>query len=355
MTEMEAMQRALELARRGWGRVHPNPMVGAVVLRGGQPVGEGYHAEFGGPHAEALALEKAGGLARGGTLVVTLEPCTHVGKQPACTGAVAASGVARVVAAVEDPNPVARGGAVDLNSRGITTTLGLCREEASALNAPFIHQHRNSTRPFVALKLATSVDGKVADQGGNSHWVSGPEARDYVQWLRAGFDAIAVGGSTARRDNPALTVRGPLQPRVAPRRVVLTRSGNLDGANQLLANNDGGSVMVGLVSAGDPSDLRRRVGSANLIQGDSLDAVLAGFRQAGVGSMLVEGGGDLAGSLLSRHLVDRFYWIQAPLWLGTGAAAFGNLEATDLEYAERWRPVERRELGADTLLVLDRT
>jgi diaminohydroxyphosphoribosylaminopyrimidine deaminase / 5-amino-6-(5-phosphoribosylamino)uracil reductase len=259
------------------------------------------------------------------------------------------------VAAVEDPNPVARGGAADLNARGIATTLGLCRDEASALNAPFIHQHRNADRPFVALKLATSVDGKVADQGGNSRWVSGPEARDYVQWLRAGFDAIAVGGSTVRRDNPALNVRGPLQPRVAPRRVVLTRSGNLDGAEQLLSTGEGGSVMVGLVSDADASELRRRLGSANVIQGDSLDAVLSGFRQAGVGSMLVEGGGGLAGSLLTRHLVDRFYWIQAPLWLGTGAAAFGNLGATDLERAERWRPVERRELGEDTLLVLDRT
>ncbi|HEV8125865.1 MAG TPA: bifunctional diaminohydroxyphosphoribosylaminopyrimidine deaminase/5-amino-6-(5-phosphoribosylamino)uracil reductase RibD [Gemmatimonadales bacterium] len=354
MTEEEAMQRALELARRGWGRVAPNPMVGAVVLRDGQPVGEGYHAEYGGPHAEAVALDKAGGLARGGTLVVTLEPCAHEGKQPACTGAVAASGVARVVAAVEDPNPVARGGAAALNARGIPVALGLCRDEASVLNAPFIHQYRNATRPFIALKLATSVDGKIADRMGKSRWVSGPEARDYVQWLRMGFDAIAVGGSTARRDNPALTVRGALQPRTVPRRVVLTRSGNLEGAEQLLGNNEGGSVMVGLVSGEAAPAVSRRVGADNVIQADSLEGVLAGFRRAGIGSMLIEGGGDLAGSLLSRHLVDRFYWVQSPLWLGAGAAAFGDLPGTDLEAAERWRPVERRGLGADTLLVLDR-
>ncbi|MEP7327398.1 MAG: bifunctional diaminohydroxyphosphoribosylaminopyrimidine deaminase/5-amino-6-(5-phosphoribosylamino)uracil reductase RibD [Gemmatimonadota bacterium] len=354
MTELEAMRRALELARRGLGRVHPNPMVGAVVLRDGQPVGEGYHAEFGGPHAEAVALDKAGAMARGGTLVVTLEPCAHQGKQPACTGAVAASGVTRVVAALEDPNPVASGGVAALNSRGIAVALGLCRDEASALNAPFIHQHRDARRPFLALKLATSVDGKVADQSGNSRWVSGPEARDHVQWLRAGFDAIAVGGSTARRDNPALTVRGPLQPRVAPRRVILTRSGNLAGADQLLTNGEGGPVMIGLVSGDDAAALRGRAGAGNVIQGESLDEVFAGFRQAGISSMLIEGGGDLAGSLLSRGLVDRFYWIQSPLWLGTGAPAFGNLPPIDLAAAERWRPVERRELGNDTLLVLDR-
>ena len=355
MTELEAMQRALDLARRGWGRVHPNPMVGAVVLHEGKPVGEGYHAEFGGLHAEAVALGKAGSLARGGTLVVTLEPCAHEGKQPACTGAVEASGVARVVAALEDPNPVARGGLAALNARGIAVTLGLCREEAAALNAPFIHKHRDVNRPFIALKLATSVDGKVADRGGNSRWVSGPEARDFVQWLRAGFDAIAVGGATARHDNPGLTVRGPVQPRIPPRRVVLTRSGNLEGAQQLLAKDAGAPLLIGLVSRDDASALRERVGAASVIQGDSLDAVLAGLRQAGINSMLIEGGGNLAGSLLLRNLVDRFYWIQSPLWLGAGAAAFEGLPPGDLETAERWRPVERRGLGPDTLLVLDRS
>lgn len=348
------MQRALDLARQGWGRVQPNPMVGAVVLRDGQPVGDGYHAEYGGPHAESIALEKAGALARGATLIVTLEPCAHQGKQPACTGAVAASGVTRVVAAMEDPNPVASGGAAALRARGITVALGLCRDEASALNAAFIHQYGGLDRPFIALKLATSVDGKIADRSGNSRWVSGPEGREYVHWLRAGFDAIAVGGTTARRDNPALTARGPLEPRVAARRVVLTRSGNLDGAEQLLANKDGGSVIVGLISGNDASALRSRIGRDNLVQGESLDSVLAGFKRAGIGSMLVEGGGDLAGSLLAGGLVDRFYWIQSPLWLGAGAAAFGNLPGIDLEAANRWRPVERRELGADTLLVLDR-
>src|SRR6266487_928368 len=166
--ELAAMRRALELAWRGWGRVSPNPLVGAVVLRGDEAVAEGWHAEYGGPHAELAALHAAGDKARGATLVVTLEPCAHHGKTPPCTDAIRAAGVRRVVAAVRDPDPEARGGIEVLKRAGIETSVGACAEQAAAQNAPFLFTRLQTDRPFVALKLATSIDGRIADAGGRS-------------------------------------------------------------------------------------------------------------------------------------------------------------------------------------------
>src|SRR2546427_4544224 len=202
------MRRALELAWRGWGRVSPNPLVGAVVLRGDEQVAEGWHAEFGGPHAELAALHAAGDKARGSTLVVTLEPCAHQGKTPPCTDAIKAAGIRRVVAAVRDPDQDARGGFDVLKRAGIDTHVGLLAEAAAALNAPFLFTRLQTDRPLVALQLATSIDGRIADAGGSSQWISGPEARDHVHWLRGGFGARRVGGTTALTGNPQPTPRG---------------------------------------------------------------------------------------------------------------------------------------------------
>src|SRR5215210_2220375 len=227
MNEQEAMARALDLAWRGWGRVQPNPLVGAVVLQQGELVGEGWHPEFGERHAEAVALDGAGERARGATMVVTLEPCAHQGKQPPCTDAIIRSGIRRVVAAIRDPNPSAAQGAERLQEAGIEVELGPLADNAAAQNAIFLHTIRRAARPYVALKLATTLDGRIADSFGRSRWISGPEGREYVQWLRAGFDAIVVGGRTARLDDPSLTVRGPVQPRIPPRRVVFDRAADL--------------------------------------------------------------------------------------------------------------------------------
>src|SRR5215208_1647150 len=227
MNEREAMGRALELAWRGWGRVQPNPLVGAVILQDGELVGEGWHPEYGDRHAEAVALAAAGERARGATLVVTLEPCSHQGKQPACTEVIIQSGIRRVVAAMRDPNSIASRGTERLQQAGVEVELGPLAELAAAQNAIFLHSLERATRPYVALKLATTLDGRIADGFGRSRWISGPEGREYVQWLRAGFDAIAVGGRTARLDDPSLTVRGRLQPRVLPKRIVFDRAADL--------------------------------------------------------------------------------------------------------------------------------
>lgn len=356
MNEREAMARALDLALRGWGRVQQDPLVGAVVLRDGEPVGEGWHPEYGDRHAETVALADAGERARGATLVVTLEPCAHYGKQPPCTEAIIQAGVRRVVAAMRDPNPVAAGGSERLREAGIEVEVGPLADAAAVLNAPFLHGLRDAARPFVALKLATTLDGRIADGFGRSRWISGNVAREYVQWLRAGFDAIAVGGRTARLDDPALTVRGPLQPRTAPKRVVFDRVADLGPNLTLLRTANETPTIVVVGPDADRARVKRlEAAGATVIRAGSLAESLALLREQQVGSLLVEGGGQLAGALLGAGLVDRYYWVQAPLWLGEGGVpALAGLPTRALEQAARWRVVERRPLGDDTLLVLDR-
>jgi len=354
--ETEAMRRALELALGGWGRVAPNPLVGAVVLREGVTVGEGFHAEFGKAHAEVAALHAAGAAARGATLVVTLEPCTHHGKTPPCTDAIIAAGIARVVAAIRDPDPEARGGSGVLRAGGVDVALGLLAAEAAALNAPFLFTHQNADRPFVALKLATSIDARIADAAGRSQWVSGEQARDYVQWLRAGFDAIAVGGTTALRDNPRLTVRGSVTPRQAPVRVVFDRRAMLNpGVHLVRTAHEVPTWVVASPEAPASSVAALELSGVRVFRPESLAAGLARLRQAGIQSLLCEGGGALGTRLLADGLVDRLYWIQSPVWLGEAAIpAFPGVPDAPLAEAPRWTPVERRTLGPDTLLVLDR-
>ena len=350
------MRRALDLARRGWGRVAPNPLVGAVVLRDGASVGEGFHEEFGGPHAEVNALARAGAAARGATLVVNLEPCAHSGKTPPCTDAILAAGVRRVVAAIRDPDPQAGGGLEVLRRRGLAVEHGLLAEEAAALNAPFLFAREPRSRPFVALKLATSIDGRIADSAGSSQWVSGPEARDYVHWLRAGFDAIAVGGTTALRDNPQLTVRGAVVPRKPPVRIVFDRRAMLNtGVTLVRTAREVPTWVVASPQAPETSvSLLERAG-VRVSRPESLGAGLAELREAGIHSVLCEGGGALGARLLALGLADRLYWIQAPVWLGEGAVpAFPGVPETPLDQAPRWVTVERRSLGPDTLLVMDR-
>lgn len=353
-TDAEALVRAVELAWRGWGRVQPNPLVGAVVLRDGAVVGEGWHAGFGEAHAEVAALRAAGAAASGATLVVTLEPCRHHGKQPPCVDAIRAAGIRRVVYGWDDPNPAAGGGAAALAAAGVEVER-LSAPAVADQNAAFAHRYRGTGRPFVALKLATSVDGRVADYTGRSRWLSGAEAREWVHWLRAGFDGIAVGGRTARADNPSLTVRGDVTPRVAPRRVIFDRHGDLSGADALLDTARDLPVLV--VTERDPEPATRKelagAGVELLVAGDLVD----GLRQLagrGLGSLLVEGGGRLAARLMQAGVVDRYYWVQSPLWLGDdGVPAFAGLRPELLEQVRRWRAVERRPLGEDTLLVLD--
>ena len=313
--ERAAMGRALELALRGWGRVAPNPLVGAVLLRDGQVIGEGWHAEFGGPHAEAAALAAASD-AREATCVVALEPCAHQGKTGPCADALVAAGVRRVVIAVRDPDPRSHGGVERMRAAGIDVELGTCAPEAAALNAPFLWSVMRPDRPFVAVKLAHSLDGFIADVEGRSQWISGSVARDWVHWLRAGFDGLVVGRRTAVRDDPQLTVRGDVEPRVPPARVVFAGRGEVRGTLRCLASDVPGRVIV--VTDPDVAALRRAAlpEHVTLIPVEETAHALTVLRREGLRSLLVEGGGRLVGALLDGGLVDRVYDVTEPVWLG---------------------------------------
>ncbi len=349
------MNRALTLAERGWGRVHPNPLVGAVVVRNGVLLADGWHAEHGAAHAEAIALASAGDAARGATLYVTLEPCAHQGHQPPCIDAIVASGVARVVYAIADPNPTARGGAQLLADRGVVVASGVGATDATHQNVRFLRRFTSPTRPFVAVKLAVSMDGLIADASGNGQWISGSTARDWVHRLRAGYGAVAVGARTAIADHARLTVRGAITPRVAPRRVVFDRTGLVEPSLPML--QDGADSPVIVVHGPDVPPARRealeRVG-ADVVRSDDLETGLAELATRGIDTLLVEGGGRLAGALLAAGLIDRIYQVQCPVWLGQGVPAWGGVPPEAIAAAIRWRTMTREALGNDTLLVMDR-
>lgn len=345
------MRRALLLARRGWGRTAPNPLVGAVVVRDGQVVGEGWHAEFGGPHAEVVALEAAGERARGADVYVTLEPCDHHGKTPPCTAALIAAGVRRVVVATADPHPAAAGGAARLRAAGIEVVMGVEEEAARELNAPFLFAHGGAPRPFVTLKLALSLDGHIAPGPGQQQWLTGDAARRYVHRLRAGADAVAVGIGTALADDPQLTVRAGRRPRVAPLRVVFDPSARLPLDSRLVRTARKVPVRV---LADAPDAARRAALEAAGVQVTTAAGIgehLVALRADGVRHLFVEGGAGIAGALLSAGWVDRLIIFRAPVLLGAGALpAFGTVSPPASGPA-RWRIVERRAFGDDTMTV----
>ena len=359
-TDARHMRRALELAEAGWGRVHPNPLVGAVVVQGARVVGEGAHREYGGAHAEVEALEAAADEARGATLYVTLEPCSHHGKTPPCTDAVVRAGVRRVVFATRDPHPEAAGGAARLEEAGVEVTVGVEAERADQQNALFLHPIRTG-RAFVALKFGMSVDARIARSDGQQTRVTGPEAEARVHRLRGGFDAILVGARTARIDDPLLTVREAPEPRRPPVRVVADPEARLSQESRLARTANEVPVRV-LVSrdAASHEDVRQRMaalqdqgievlevedGPGGLDPGAALDRLF----ELGTRTVLCEGGGRLGSSLIRADRVDRLYVFRAPDLFGEdGVHAFPG------PVSFRGRVVQNTQVGRDTLTVIDR-
>jgi len=357
--DREWMRRALALAPRGWGRVAPNPMVGCVLVRDGAVVGEGWHAEYGRPHAEREALAAAGDAARGATAYVTLEPCSHFGKTPPCTDGLIQAGVRRVVFAAYDPNPKAAGGGEVLRAAGIEVAGGVEERAARDVNAVFFHAHSaaGERRPFVALKLALSLDARIADRDRRSVWITGEKARAETHRLRAGFDAVAVGIGTALADDPMLTARGFAVPRIPPARVVFDRALRLPLDSKLVRT--AGEVPTIAVGAEDaPGERREALEAAGvrvLASADGLERTLETLREAGIRSMFVEGGAELAGALLRAGMVERLYLFYAPVFLGPGALSpFAALESQPIAAAPRWRRLATESFGADTLVTLAR-
>ena len=345
------MRRALELAARGWGQTAPNPMVGAVVVREGEIVGEGYHARYGAEHAEPVALDAAGERARGATLYVTLEPCTHEGKRPACTPRVIASGVSRVVIAARDPNPIAGGGAEILHARGIEVSVGIEEDDARELNAPFMHRFA-SDRPWTTLKLALSREGAIADAERSPRWITGEESRREVHRQRAGNDAIAVGIGTVLADDPLLTVRGVEAPRVPPMRVVFDRAARLPLDSRIVRTIAEAPVTV--VTEGSAPERERALESAGatVVHAPGTAGALRALKRMGIDSLYVEGGAGLAGDFLDTGSVDRLIIFQSPVALGPSAlGAFDRSRSFTLEQATRHRIVRGQRFGEDDMTI----
>ncbi len=347
------MRRALALAREGWGKTAPNPLVGAVVVRDGTIVGEGYHAEFGGAHAEVMALEAAGEGARGATMYVTLEPCAHHGQTPPCAEAIIAAGVARVVVAAADPNPAAAGGAGRLRAGGVAVEFDDGADAARELNAAFFHRFAHPERPFVTLKLAVSIDSAIAaaDRSTTTH-LTGAETRREVHRIRAGHDAIAVGVGTVLADDPQLTVRAWESPRVPLTRVVFDSALSTPVDSTLARTAREAPVIL---VARDPPPARARALQAagvEIVTAAGLAEGLAALSRRGLGSLLVEGGARLAGSFLKHALVDRLIIFRAPVVLGEGSLnAFAFAPPADVARLERLPLLERRSLGDDVMTI----
>jgi diaminohydroxyphosphoribosylaminopyrimidine deaminase / 5-amino-6-(5-phosphoribosylamino)uracil reductase len=348
--DRQHMQRALALAERGWGQTAPNPMVGAVVVAGGEIVGEGFHERFGEAHAEINALRAAGDRARGATMFVTLEPCAHHGKTPPCADVLVAANVSRVVIAVRDPSRVARGGAEKLRSAGIRVDVGLEEAAALELNAPFFNA-QSSDLPWVTLKLALSSDDGVADPTGTHRWITGPESRREVHRLRANADAIAVGVGTVLADDPELTVRDAPAPRVAPRRVVFDSEARTPLTSKLVRSaRDVPTTLFTTDRAPAERLAHLRDRGVDIEHAASLRDALVRLRATGVRSLFVEAGPRLAGAFLNESLVDRLTIFRSPLVLGGGAPrAFEFAPVGFSASLDGFRPVNEGRFGDDTM------
>jgi len=347
------MRRALDLARKGWGQTAPNPMVGAVVVRDGEIVGEGYHQQYGEAHAEVNALNASRGRTRGATIYVTLEPCAHHGKTPPCVNAIIDAGIARVVVAVRDPTLIAGGGADRLRGSGIQVDIGVEREAACELNAPFFAAGTYH-RPWVVLKLAITADGAVADPSGNHRWITGPESRREVHRMRANSDAILVGIGTVLADDPELTVRDAPAPRVTPHRIILDSHLQIPLTSKLVrtAREIDTRVITGLDYPADKAAKLRDAGVRTAIHG-SLSGTLGNTRLVeGVRSLFVEAGPRITGSFLGESHVDRLVIFQSPLVFGGDAPKAFEFAPPGFEASlDQYPVVERRTFGDDVMTI----
>jgi len=356
------MRRALRLAAKGRGLVSPNPMVGAVLVRRGQVIGEGWHRRYGGAHAEVEAISAAG-RARGATLYVTLEPCAHQGKTPPCVDAIRDAGISRVVVAMRDPNPKVLGGGLEvLVRRGVDVLMGPCAAEAAELNRGFISMVTTG-RPLVTVKLAASLDGGIATASGHSRWITSPLARNEAHRLRSEHDAVLVGAATVIADDPALTVRHVRGRN--PTRIVLDPLLRSSPRAAWLADDGVPCVVVAL--AGAPAARRKAfeaagaevwIGSASPDRtsgrGIQVKQLLKQAARAGITSILVEGGGRVAGAFLAAKCADRLALFTAPMLLGGDSIRWTTgLGVSRVDRAPRLTNVRIRKLGPDWLVTGD--
>jgi diaminohydroxyphosphoribosylaminopyrimidine deaminase / 5-amino-6-(5-phosphoribosylamino)uracil reductase len=327
MTEAEYMRRAMTLAKRGLGTASPNPMVGAVVVKGGKVVGEGYHRKAGEAHAEIVALEKAGQRARGGTLILNLEPCCHTGKTPPCVNSIISAGLRKVVVAMQDPNPIVNGKGIEmLRKAGIDVKVGLLEREARVLNEAFI-TFVERKRPFFVVKGAMSLDGKIATRSGESKWISNEESRAYANQLRGVMDGIMVGINTVILDNPLLLPRVN-KPKRYPARIVLDSKLRIPPSCELVKTGSKFRTLVFTLpdSRQDKESRLRSMGIevVRVAPGENgrvaLSAVCKELWQREITSVFVEGGGEVNSCFINEGLADKIVIFYAPRLIGGKSA-----------------------------------
>jgi diaminohydroxyphosphoribosylaminopyrimidine deaminase/5-amino-6-(5-phosphoribosylamino)uracil reductase len=359
-TDLAMMWAALGLARRGLGTTWPNPSVGCVIVKGGHIVGRGWTGRGGRPHGETEALRRAGAAAKGAIAYVTLEPCSHWGKTPPCADALIKARLRRVVVALEDPDRRVAGSGIEaLRKAGLGVDIGLCAAEAAELNAGFLQRVRLG-RPLVTLKLATSLDGRIAMAHGESRWITGAVARDRAHLLRAAHDAILVGTDTVLADDPQLTCRLPGLADRSPVRVVLDRQLRIPPTARVIAEARAVPTWLVTLPSADPARQERlRDAGVEVIAAEAdatgmldLSAVLTLLGARGLTRLLVEGGGRLAAALLRAELVDRLVWFHAPLLLGgDGIPAIAPLGLGTLPDMPRFERLAAEIVGEDGVTV----
>ena len=353
------MRVALRLAGRGAGNTSPNPMVGAVVVKRGQVVGQGYHQSAGTPHAEIHALRSAGEQAQDATIYVTLEPCNHQGRTPPCTEAIVRSGVNRVVMGCSDPNPRVSGGGADyLRSKGISVEVGVLEERCFKLNEPFI-KHITTGLPLVIAKVAASLDGKIASHLGDSRWISNERSRRFVHRLRHAVDGILVGVGTVIADNPRLTTRLPGKKGKNPLRIVLDTHLRTPPDCLVAAQNNEASTLI--ATGPEPYKKRKAVLEGQGVEvlplplkrgRVSLPALLKHLGKCDITSLLVEGGAEVHGGFFYDNLVDKVYLFFAPKIIGgsSGVPMVGGIGAASVAEALSLRDLKLRRFDDDIMI-----
>lgn len=355
------MHMALQLASKGLGRTSPNPVVGAVIVNNGQVAGTGFHQKAGTPHAEIHALREAGSLAQGATLYVTLEPCCHHGQTPPCTKAIIQAGIGRVVVATLDPNPLVAGkGIQQLRAAGIQVTVGVLEEEARRQNEVFM-KYMTAKRPFCALKMAVTLDGKIATAGGDTRWITGPQSRTFTHRLRSRYDAILVGINTVINDDPLLTCRLEERPIQDPVRIILDSKLRISPTARVVNLSSEAPTIIVTTRHHDPekkSLLERR--GVEIIPVDdergkvNLRSLMEVLAHRNITSVLIEGGAQVAAAFLEANLVDKLYWFMAPKIIG-GQAALSSVSGqgrSQLKDAWQFEIHETNRLGDDLLMIL---
>ena len=316
------MKKALALAKKGQGYTSPNPMVGAVIVKDGEVKGKGYHQSVGQAHAEVNAIEDAGAQTKGATLYVNLEPCNHTGRTPPCTRKILEAGIKRVVVAMEDPNTIAGGGCVFLKQRGIEVLTGICENQARRLNEAFV-KYVNTKNPFVIIKCAATLDGRIATRTGDSRWVTGEKARRYVHRLRHAVDAILVGIGTIHADNPNLTTRLGSKKGVDPVRIVLDTHLSISPDARILKLNSNSDTIL-ITGSTVSEDKKKKVvkkGVRQIVQPVKdgqidLKPLMVQLGSMGITSLLVEGGSRVIASAFRSGIVDKALFFYAPKILG---------------------------------------